>query len=190
MTFNTSTVDTLETKLLVVPGWLWGRKGEAALPVPSLMETLSQIQASCGQARSRPGGVQECQQWATLPRLQSLISRSGHRLPGTLLNISDLHISGQYIPFGYRSAWGYLGTLSGISASFETREAVQWKEREMIFLKYVLRTKLSTFTHISHLNPHNTLKRYFPYLATKEIEAQIGPWLPVSVRTNTESRLI
>lgn len=188
MTSNTSTVDTLETKLLV-PRWLWGKMGEAALPVPPLMEILSQTQASCGQARPCPGGIREYQQWATLPGLQSLISRSGHGLPRPLLNISDLHISGQYIPFGYRSAWGYLGTSGGISASFETREVVQWKERERIFLKYLLRTKLSTFTHISHLNPHNTLKRYFPYLATKT-EAQIGPWLPVSGRTNTESRLI
>lgn len=56
--------------------------GEAALPLLSLMGTLSHIQASWGQVRPHAGGVQECQQWATPLGLQNLVSRSRHDLPG------------------------------------------------------------------------------------------------------------
>lgn len=80
--------------------------GEAAIPLLSLMGTLSHIQASCGQVRPHGGGAQECQQWATLLGLQNLISRSRHDLPGlcgtsqtfTLLVRTDMTVRVQRYP--------------------------------------------------------------------------------------------
>lgn len=71
-----------------------GHKGGSSPPAVIDGNTASDT-GFVWEATPHAGGVQECQQRATLPRLQNLISRSGHGLPRPLLTIPDLHIPGQ-----------------------------------------------------------------------------------------------
>lgn len=106
--------------------------------------------------------------WTTLPELRSLIPRSGEGLLRPLLNISVFHIPGQHWPLGRRGVQGSLGTLGGISASLPllsgegTREEVQWKEREIIFLKYLLCARHQA-KHIHTNEPNKSSQQPWKY---------------------------